>query len=30
MKDCKTQVEITGRARVIDVTPDDKAVSKVE
>jgi cytochrome c len=30
MTDCKATVEITGRARVIDVTPDDKTVSKVE
>jgi len=30
MRDCKAHVEITGRARIIDVTPDDKTVSKVE
>jgi len=30
MSGCKAHVEITGRARIIDVTPDDKTVSKVE
>ena len=25
MTNCKDEVKITGRARVIDVTPDDKA-----
>ena len=25
MTDCKAEVTITGRARVLDVTPDDKA-----
>jgi len=28
MTDCKADVKITGRARVIDVTPDDKAARK--
>ena len=28
MSDCKPDVKITGRARVIDVTPDDKASRK--
>jgi S-disulfanyl-L-cysteine oxidoreductase SoxD len=28
MANCKPEVKITGRARVIDVTPDDKAVRK--
>jgi len=28
MADCKADVKITGRARVIDVTPDDKAVRR--
>lgn len=28
MKDCKAKVEITGHARVIDVTPDDKDAGK--
>jgi cytochrome c len=28
MTDCKPEVKITGRARVIDVTPDDKAVRR--
>jgi|GEM_PF-195734 len=28
MTDCKAEVKITGRARVIDVTPDDKAVRR--
>jgi cytochrome c len=28
MTDCKADVKITGRARVIDVTPDDKAARR--
>jgi cytochrome c len=28
MTDCKPEVKITGRARVIDVTPDEKAVRR--
>ncbi|TMJ01106.1 MAG: c-type cytochrome [Alphaproteobacteria bacterium] len=28
MTDCKPEVRITGRARVIDVTPDDKAIRR--
>jgi hypothetical protein len=28
MTDCKPDVKITGRARVIDVTPDDKSARK--
>ncbi len=28
MTDCKPDVKITGRARVIDVTPDDKTARK--
>src|ERR1044072_6673425 len=28
MQDCKPEVKITGRARVIDVTPDDKGARK--
>ena len=28
MTNCKAEVKITGRARVIDVTPDDKSSRK--
>ena len=30
MTNCKPEVKITGRARVIDVTPDDKARPKAD
>ena len=30
MKDCKKAVEITGRARVLDVTPESKTAPRVD
>ena len=30
MKDCKTEAKITGRAAVLDVTPDSKTAPKVD
>lgn len=30
MKDCKKSVKVTGRARIIDVTPDSKSAPKVD
>ncbi len=30
MKDCKSKVEILGRARVLDVTPESKTAPRVD
>ena len=30
MTNCKPEAKITGRARVIDVTPDDKAARRAD